>query len=58
MSGQNATVKVDEVMKLSKGLRSGGLQRSVSFTIVKVNGMWKIANFDNLKKPVLFGDRF
>jgi hypothetical protein len=58
MSGQKATVKVDEVMKLSKGLRSGGLQRSVAFMMVKVNGKWKIVNFNNLKKPVLFGDRF
>lgn len=58
MSGQKATVKVDEVMKISQGLRAGGLKRSVSFMMVKVNGIWKIVNFNNLKKPVLFGDKF
>jgi hypothetical protein len=56
LSQDNATLEIEEIMRLRKGNRSRELQRLLKFTMVKINSSWKITGIDNVRKPILSGD--
>ena len=56
LSEHNATLEVEEVIRLKKSNRPRELQRLLKFTMVKINNSWKITGIDNMRKPILIGD--